>query len=71
MSRVDRASVPKGHMRVKVYANRNILACIAKGWSLRALAENRISTLDGRTLEVEVPRDATVKDLKRALEDKV
>jgi hypothetical protein len=43
---------------------------LAGGWNLKSLAEGKIATLTGQTIEVEVSDGARIKDVKKALEDK-
>jgi hypothetical protein len=49
--------------------DKNLHRAVAGGWNLKALAEGKIGTLGGRTIEVNVLENATVRALKRAIED--
>ena len=56
-------------MRVKIFTDKNLHRHLAKGWSLQALVDGKVSTLTARTLEVECPADGTARSVKKALED--
>jgi hypothetical protein len=57
-------------MIVKLFTDKNMHRYLAGGWNLKSLAEGKIATLTGKTLEIEVGERASIKDVKKALEDK-
>jgi len=58
-----------GLIQVSVYTDKNLPVYLTRGWSEDAFIEGRVKTLTGRTFSVTVNRNATVRDLKLAIED--
>eukprot|EP01112_Ceratiomyxa_fruticulosa_P022944 TRINITY_DN8572_c0_g1_i1.p1 TRINITY_DN8572_c0_g1~~TRINITY_DN8572_c0_g1_i1.p1 ORF type:complete len:229 (+),score=59.26 TRINITY_DN8572_c0_g1_i1:254-940(+) len=56
-------------MIVKIFTDPNLVMYLSKGWSEDKLVSGTIKTLSSRTFSVSVSDDATVRNLKGAIED--